>query len=154
MPIGLWSIGPIRFPLARGMIVSFCPPATASPTSAGSNYSHCPNGLPPFLKPIVALPGDRISVSDQGVAVNGQPIEGTKRIGDVQTPRIAIGEYRVPADHVWVVSNYHPRSFDSRYFGPVKMSGILGLAKPLLCRNDPSLQTADGVLQTTSSQTR
>jgi type IV secretory pathway protease TraF len=91
---------------------------------------------------------------DLGVAVNGRWIEGTERIGEIQTPRIAAGEYLVPADHVWVVSNYHPRSFDSRYFGPVKIGGILGLAKPVLCLNDPSLQTVDGAIQTTGPQTR
>jgi conjugative transfer signal peptidase TraF len=154
MPIGLWSIGPVRFPLARGMIISFCPPTVARPASTSSNHLPCPNGLAPFLKPIVALPGDGVSVSDQGVAVNGRRIERTERIGDVLTPRIAVGEYRVPAGHVWVVSNHHPRSFDSRYFGPVKVSVILGLAKPVLCRNDPGLQTADGAIQTTGSQTR
>jgi conjugative transfer signal peptidase TraF len=114
------------------MIVSFCPPAVAHRASTGSNRLRCPNGSAPFLKPIVALPGDLVSVSDQWVAVNGRRIKGTERIGDVQIPRIAIGDYRVPADHVWLVSNHHPRSFDSRYFGAVKVSAILGLAKPVV----------------------
>ena len=33
---------------------------------------------------------------------------------------------------VWVVSDYHPRSFDSRYFGPISKALIRHYLRPLL----------------------
>jgi type IV secretory pathway protease TraF len=37
----------------------------------------------------------------------------------------------VPDGHVFLLSTYHPRSWDSRYFGWVSASGIRGTAQPL-----------------------
>jgi type IV secretory pathway protease TraF len=33
---------------------------------------------------------------------------------------------------IWVASTYHPRSFDSRYFGPIAVADIRARLAPLL----------------------
>jgi len=37
----------------------------------------------------------------------------------------------VPAGSVWLFSDHAPESFDSRYFGPVARSVMIGTAGPL-----------------------
>jgi len=58
---------------------------------------------------------------------SGRPLPGTTA-NDVI---VAKGE-------VWVISSYNPLSFDSRYFGPVPISNIEGLARPLIVIRPPS----------------
>jgi type IV secretory pathway protease TraF len=38
----------------------------------------------------------------------------------------------VPRGYVWLMSDYNPRSFDSRYFGPIPVKQIQGPAKLVL----------------------
>ena len=42
------------------------------------------------------------------------------------------GRYVVAPGTVWVASSYHPRSFDSRYFGPISTAAIRHRLKPFL----------------------
>ena len=46
-------------------------------------------------------------------------------------PGIPAGTYAVAPGQVWLISSYSPRSFDSRYLGPVPISSIRGTVKPL-----------------------
>lgn len=90
----------------------------------------------PLMKPIVARAGDIVTVSDEGIAVNGRLIENTAPLktdthGRPLRPWPS-GRYEVPPDTVWVASPHNPRSFDSRYFGPVATSAIRNHARPLM----------------------
>jgi type IV secretory pathway protease TraF len=42
------------------------------------------------------------------------------------------GNYVVRQDSVWVVSGHDPRSYDSRYWGPLPVNAITGRAVPVL----------------------
>jgi type IV secretory pathway protease TraF len=42
------------------------------------------------------------------------------------------GGYTVEPGFIWVASSYSPRSFDSRYFGPVSISSVRDRVRPLL----------------------
>ena len=46
-------------------------------------------------------------------------------------PGAGVNDVIVAKGEVWVISSYNPLSFDSRYFGPVPVSKIEGLARPL-----------------------
>jgi type IV secretory pathway protease TraF len=35
------------------------------------------------------------------------------------------------AGELWLVANGHPRSFDSRYFGPISVSDVIGSVLPV-----------------------
>jgi type IV secretory pathway protease TraF len=37
----------------------------------------------------------------------------------------------VGSGDIWVLSGHDPRSFDSRYFGPVPVANVQGEARPL-----------------------
>jgi conjugative transfer signal peptidase TraF len=140
MPRGLWRVTAANKPFRRGQVVTVCPPDTAAIREAARRgyvpVGNCPGGYEPLVKPVAALAGDRVTVSAAGVAVNEQPIASTAQLAEDSTGRslksVAAGTYRVPPDEIWILSAHDPRSFDSRYFGPVPVANILGEARPLL----------------------
>ncbi|MGB7987007.1 MAG: conjugative transfer signal peptidase TraF [Terracidiphilus sp.] len=92
-------------------------------------HSHsCPNDFIPMIKPIVARPGDTVTVSAGGIAVNGTTLPNSRAedFDHLHRPMKPwpTGTYHVMQDTVWVVSSYNEHSFDSRYFGPISISLI------------------------------
>jgi conjugative transfer signal peptidase TraF len=131
-PIGLWIKKPIQS-IKKGSIVAFCPPAPDVHSTPGD----CPA---PFIKPAAALPGDTVRL------LNGYPatVNGAELPNTAAHPSMTAwpdGEYIVKAGEVWVFSSYNPKSFDSRYFGPIELSSIQGEAVPLLVYGDPAAMT-------------
>ena len=146
LPVGLWRIAPLREPLARGAIISFCPPATAILSAARARGflgpGRCLGGVEPMLKPVVATTGDRVSLGADGVTVNGRPIPGSRRLGadGAGRPILAIpfGDDIVGERAFWALSTDHPGSFDSRYFGTASRAGIIGVATPWIVWRQPA----------------
>ncbi|MGH3711569.1 MAG: conjugative transfer signal peptidase TraF [Pseudonocardiaceae bacterium] len=136
MPLGIWRVER-GGPLVRGEPVWACPPSHPSVRFAAQvgylKKGFCPGGVVPVLKPVVALPGDHIAVSSRGVAVNGHLIPATAPLpfSPGVIPKAVEGEGIVRPGQAWVVSTYNPRSYDSRYFGPVDIERIDGPARPV-----------------------
>jgi conjugative transfer signal peptidase TraF len=133
VPIGLWRIEATDSPIRRGQIISFCPDNTPFFHQALARgwigYGGCPGGWEPFFKPVIAIDGDRVVVNATGIEVNDQVIpDSTRVVGGIG--EIAVGKYVLARDVVWVLS-FHPRSFDSRYFGAIANSHIEGIARPV-----------------------
>jgi conjugative transfer signal peptidase TraF len=134
MPVGIWIIRSVKAPIARGATVSFCHPSprrSAKPSSP-ANHGPCPDGVWPLLKPVVAIPGDLVFVDSAGVSVNGQLLPNSQRQDRPGLVVVAPGNYRVGEGELWVVSSLHPRSFDSRYFGPIRADAVRGEAIPVM----------------------
>jgi conjugative transfer signal peptidase TraF len=139
LPIGIWLVSPLERELRRGDIVSFCPPDTPAFREAWLrgylSAGHCEGGYEPLLKPVAAIADDRVSGTDDGISINGRLIASSKslnRDGLGRTlPSPEAHDVIVAKGEVWVISSYNPLSFDSRYFGPVTISKIEGLARPL-----------------------
>jgi len=120
--------------------VFFCPDRRWPSMRGEPNYRDpmrtCPDGYSPLIKPVVAWPGDIVSVSADGIGVNGRllknsaPIERDSK-GQQLRPFVA-GEYRVGLKELWVVSSFSARSFDSRYFGPIPLKSVHSWLRPLL----------------------
>jgi conjugative transfer signal peptidase TraF len=135
LPMGLWRVTPVERPLERGQIVSFCPPDRAPVRQARERRSigsgRCSGGYEPLLKRIEALPGDRVRSDIAGLAVNGIRLARRPRL-EVDHPagRIIgarLGTTLLGPGEYWV-GTAHPRSFDSRHFGPVPASHVIGTA--------------------------
>ena len=98
----------------------------------------CPGGSAPLVKPIAAVPGDDVVIDQNGVVVNGQPIPNSAPLADDRGASgrvlraVPPGSYVVMQDSVWVVSGHDPRSYDSRYWGPLPVNAITGRAVPVL----------------------
>ena len=139
LPIGIWRVSPLDRDLRRGDVVSFCPPDTSAFREARrrgyAGKGLCEGGYEPLLKPVAAIAGDRITQTDEGININGRLIANSKTLshdGSGRTlPSPEASNLVVARGEVWVISSYNPLSFDSRYFGPVPISRIEGLARPL-----------------------
>jgi len=136
VPTGLYWIS--SDPTAE--YVEFCPPEPFGTLSVARGYraqsaEACPDGGLPLLKPIVARNGDLVEVSARGIFVNRIPIPNTapKELDTAGRPLIAfpVGCYEVAPDTVWVASSHNPRSFDSRYFGPISETAIQHRLRPI-----------------------
>jgi signal peptidase I len=122
-----------------GDVVVFHPPAGAE------NSNECGGGPPPpnqvcatptktkstlnFIKRVVAAPGDRISISNGHVILNGklqqEPFTEPCGGGDgCDLPR----EIKVPAGHYFMMGDNRGSSDDSRFWGPVPRAWIIGQA--------------------------
>lgn len=127
LPIGLYRITSD----ATARLVEFCPSEPYANLSANRAYrgkGNCPDGAEPLMKPIIAVPGDVVEVSPQGVAVNGRLLPNSApRAFDTKNRILQhwpFGMYRVWPGTAWVISSFNARSLDSRYFGPIPTSAI------------------------------
>ncbi len=134
MPLGIYRI--TAKPIERGAIVGACVPESLATLAKERSYvgeGSCPNGLRPVMKYVAAIAGDFVDVGSRGVFVNGEAIENTRvllRDASGKSVPNKIGQHKVKPSEYWLISNYHPGCFDSRYFGPVKK--ILGVVEPFL----------------------
>lgn len=135
-PIGLWRIEPLERTVAVGDLVFVCPPDRPAFDLATKRgylpHGLCPGGFAPLIKSVAALAGQDISVAAT-VTIDGAPLpKSDLHAADAAgRPLPPYSGGRVPAGSIFLHSDFGG-SFDSRYFGPVPASGVLGLARPLL----------------------
>lgn len=104
-------------------------PAGVAAFSAQRGYM--PAGVP-LLKRIGAVAPQSVCVGDGAVRIDGVLVAAVlaqdsayRRLKPwAQCRTLAVGE-------LFLLSNVHPASFDSRYFGPVDASAVIGSAHPL-----------------------
>lgn len=141
LPQGLWRVTETHA-LHRGDVAFFCPPNRPVFREARARgYLHwslaCITGagIEPLFKPVVAVSGDRVRVAREGVYVNDVLLPNTAPIlsdGRGRPLRPLFGPERTLAPgELWLVSDYHPASFDSRYFGAIDERAVIGRAAPV-----------------------
>ncbi|MBB4571566.1 conjugative transfer signal peptidase TraF [Rhizobium leucaenae] len=135
-PLGLWRIIKLDRAADVGDLVFICPPRTAAMQEALSRgylrSGLCPGGVAPLIKTVIAVAGQRIEVA-ASVRIDGRDV-GRSTLVDRDgegRPLTPFGGGIVPAGSVFLHSAF-AGSYDSRYFGPVAASGILGLAQEVL----------------------
>jgi len=90
-----------------------------------------------LVKRVIALPGESFSTRNGGVLINGRPLKEPYLQKGVQTcapntaPSCSNGEgdipaTKIPAGDILVLGDNRPASKDSRFFGPIKESSIVG----------------------------
>lgn len=141
-PFGLYYriSSPAQAPHKPAPFVFFCPdvrwPAMKDQPNFRNPMRTCPDGFAPLIKPVVAWPGDTVEVSAAGIFVDGQPLPHTATMDRDSSGRLIhpfpAGRYVVQENQLWVVSSFSPRSFDSRYFGPIPLKSVRSWIRPLL----------------------
>jgi conjugative transfer signal peptidase TraF len=135
-PLGLWRIMALQRPVEVGDLLFICPPATASFEEARRRgyvrSGLCPSGFAPLIKTVAALPGQHVDIG-ANVTVDGTPLASSiVRASDGEgKPITPFKTGIVPPGNLFLHSSF-VSSYDSRYFGPVPDSGLLGLAQPVL----------------------
>jgi signal peptidase I len=100
----------------RGDVVVFERPNAAPGT-------HNPRDL---VKRVIALGGDTVEAREGVVFVNGQPID--EPYVRVRGTTANLPLTTVPRDHLWVMGDNRTNSSDSRVFGPIAVTSVVGRA--------------------------
>ncbi len=103
----------------RGDIVVFKAPPGTDPS------------VKDLVKRVIGLPGDVVGESDGRVTINGKPLDEKYLPLGVRTDCAAFRADCFPKgpiakDHYWVMGDNRPSSKDSRYFGTIAKSDIVG----------------------------
>lgn len=117
-----------------GDVVAVCLPEELARFAVEREYvargRRCPGGASPLLKHVAALAGAAVRYERNGLLIDGETfLESASLQQDTQgrpMPVLRTPPYRVGAGEVLLL-NPHPRSFDSRYFGPVSVASVLGV---------------------------
>ena len=125
-PIGWYKVEPLKI-AKRGDLVASRLPGHAESLAATRGY--LPADIP-VIKTVWAVVGDRVCVDAGVLTVAGQPplpLLGQDRSGR-PLPVWTQGCTSLRLGEILLISNETPESFDSRYFGPVSLSHVIGRA--------------------------
>jgi signal peptidase I len=121
----------------RGDIVVFHPPKGADLHTCGvkaPDNQPCPKESPEksdtnYIKRVVGEPGDRVSVKDGRVYINGKLDDDPAARPDPSCPTCQLEKpMTVPKDHYFMMGDNRGASEDSRVWGPVPKKWMIGNA--------------------------
>ena len=123
----------------RGSFVAVCLPPDLARFARARGYlgpGNCPGGVQGAIKQVIALPGDLVDISPLEVVVNDRrlPNSATAAVDSAgrPLPHVPWGRHPVPSAQVWLLGTGDPRSWDSRYFGPLSEAQIRATVAPVL----------------------
>lgn len=146
VPVGWYSVEPMLqqpasdttpkpAPLQVGSIVLVRLPAHAAALAAQRGY------LPlevPLLKRVGAVAPQRVCIIGQTLHIDGHAVATTLLADRLGRPLQGWPQCRrLQAGEVFLLSVTNPASFDSRYFGPVRSTDVIGTAHPLWLESQP-----------------
>lgn len=134
MPRGWYRIEPSDAPRV-GDVVLVRIPSEAATLVARRGY--LPNGIP-LLKRVGAMTSQRVCVGKHVVRIDGKVVADTRRADGRGRP-LPVWSHcrRLHNGELFLLSATSPVSFDSRYFGPVSASDVIGVAQPLWTWEEP-----------------
>jgi conjugative transfer signal peptidase TraF len=136
VPIGWYRVDPfdrladpLHNPVQVDSIVLAHLPAQAALLAAQRDY--LPLGIP-LLKRVGAIAPQEVCVVGRSVRIDGVPVAAALAADHLGRPLPAWQQCRrLRPGELFLLSTINPASFDSRYFGPVATSAVIGLAHPL-----------------------
>ncbi len=134
VPRGWYHIGP-AVSLHIGSIVLAPLPARAAALAAQRNY--LPAGIP-LLKRIGAVAPQRVCIEGTSVRIDDVAVAAVMR-ADGRGRTLPVWQQCRSLAHgeLFLLSSTNPASFDSRYFGPILASSVIGSAKPIWTWSPP-----------------
>jgi signal peptidase I len=113
------KISPLWSDYKRGDVIVFQPPT--GQLEEGQNI--------PFIKRVIGVGGDLVEIHDYAVFVNGVKLtEPYVYEGQPTTPLNGTASWRVPVGQLFVLGDHREASQDSRVFGTIDKSSVVGRA--------------------------
>jgi len=131
VPVGWYRIGSTNALHVGGIVLTRLP---AAPAAFAAKRGYLPMRIP-LLKRIGAMAPQVVCAHDGIVRIDSIPVAVTLFV-DGSGRRLTAWPQcrRLRADELFLLSTTNPASFDSRYFGPVNTSAVIGQAQPLWAR--------------------
>jgi len=128
VPMGLYGLQPARRLIVTDLVVVFPPEPLATFLADGG---YLPRGVP-LIKRVLALPEQMVCRNDLAITVNGIEM-GAARERDRRGRPLPVwqGCRVVSEGEVFLMNWDEPASLDSRYFGPLPLTAVVGRATPL-----------------------
>ena len=100
-----------------------------------------------IIKRIVGVPGDNVTITNDGVFINGELYNEPYLSEDAKTATFVLGGYynsvTLSETQYFLIGDNRSNSYDSRYFGPVNKKDITGKLKLIYARGDCTDSTCD-----------
>jgi signal peptidase I len=114
------KLSPLFSDYNRGDIIVFTPPEGWSHDKANT----------PFIKRVIGIPGDTIDIRDGKVFVNDLPLDEPYLYNGEPTavPDPQVHTWTVGKGQLFVMGDHRAASQDSRHFGPIERSAVIGRA--------------------------
>lgn len=125
-PIGFYRVR-IR-DIERGDLVLVRTPESIGKLLAERRY--LPPSVP-LIKRVAGLPGDEICRRQADISINGSNVATALRQDNEGHSMPVWSGCRCLGEGEFFFLQHHPRSFDSRYFGPVRAEQVIGIIEPL-----------------------
>ena len=124
-------------PIHRGDLVVFSEPPAAHIADSGGRSGLVQDigkdlGLVPrtdvLVKRVIGLPGDTVEGHDGHIYVNGRLLLEPYLPPSSMAVTPDFPTHTVPKGDLWVMGDNRMNSYDSKYFGPIKKSSVVGRA--------------------------
>jgi conjugative transfer signal peptidase TraF len=127
-PRGWYVVVPVESPQVDDFAVVRLPEGVAA---MAAQRGYLPKTVP-LLKHVAGIGGQHVCSTDGSLSLDGRAVGRARGHDGAGRPLISWSGCRVlTADEVLLLSTTSDASFDSRYFGPVHRSAILGRAIPI-----------------------
>jgi len=138
VPVGWYGIKRANsspHPLFVGDIVlTRLPPDTAA---LAAQRGYLPSHIP-LLKRVGAVAPQHVCIVDSQVRIDGVPVAAVLPADRMGRSLPFWPQCRSLADgELFLLSTTNPASFDSRYFGPIQASAVIGTAQPIYLEKQP-----------------
>lgn len=130
LPLGLYRV--TAHSIEHGGLAVFCLDSEAFINLAKErgylSEGHCSGEIKPLGKEIFGLPGDVVSLVDGLISVNGKVVPQTRMREQDSKGRVMPESFlkpgRIQEGYALMLSPYNADSFDSRYFGLIKLTAL------------------------------
>ena len=102
----------------RGDVVIFRPPASWPSSSDGT----------PYIKRVIGLPGETIAIGPEGLTVNGTQVDEPYVYWDDGSGVEEAATWKLGTEELLVIGDHRSNSSDSRAYGPIPTSSVIGRA--------------------------